>query len=149
MQQGLLKILEGTVSNIPPQGGRKHPEQQYLQVDTTNILFICGGTFSGIEELIKKRVGKQRIGFVDDGKEAGQESAAHYLPLIETEDLLGFGMIPLVAPDFKMWMPHSIHPLIDSGILLATVAAVALNALFNGASGTEEDLRAAAGSAEA
>jgi len=94
VQQGLLKILEGTISNIPPQGGRKHPEQQYLQVDTTNILFICGGTFSGIEELIKKRVGKQRIGFVDDRKEVGQESAARYLPLIETEDLLGFGMIP-------------------------------------------------------
>jgi ATP-dependent Clp protease ATP-binding subunit ClpX len=94
VQQGLLKILEGTVSNIPPQGGRKHPEQQYLQIDTTNILFICGGTFSGIEELIKKRVGKKRIGFVDDGKEQGQESAAHYLPLIETEDLLAFGMIP-------------------------------------------------------
>ncbi|HEX5138347.1 MAG TPA: ATP-dependent Clp protease ATP-binding subunit ClpX [Planctomycetota bacterium] len=94
VQQGLLKILEGTVSNIPPQGGRKHPEQQYLQVDTTNILFICGGTFSGIEELIKKRVGKKRIGFVDDGWEKGQETAAHYLPLIETEDLLAFGMIP-------------------------------------------------------
>jgi ATP-dependent Clp protease ATP-binding subunit ClpX len=94
VQQGLLKILEGTISNIPPQGGRKHPEQQYLQIDTTNILFICGGTFSGIEELIKKRVGKKRIGFVDDGKEQGQDSAARYLPLIETEDLLAFGMIP-------------------------------------------------------
>jgi ATP-dependent Clp protease ATP-binding subunit ClpX len=94
VQQGLLKILEGTISNIPPQGGRKHPEQQYLQLDTTNILFICGGTFSGIEELIKKRVGKKRIGFVGDPKEKGQEGAARYLPLIETEDLLAFGMIP-------------------------------------------------------
>jgi ATP-dependent Clp protease ATP-binding subunit ClpX len=94
VQQGLLKILEGTVSNIPPQGGRKHPEQQYLQLDTTNILFICGGTFSGIEELIKKRVGKKRIGFLGDPKETGQEGVARYLPLIETEDLLAFGMIP-------------------------------------------------------
>jgi ATP-dependent Clp protease ATP-binding subunit ClpX len=94
VQQGLLKILEGTTSNIPPQGGRKHPEQQYLQIDTTNILFICGGTFSGIEEIIKKRVGKQRIGFVDGRKETGQEVAAHYLPYIQTEDLLAFGMIP-------------------------------------------------------
>jgi len=94
VQQGLLKILEGTVANIPPQGGRKHPEQQYLQLDTTNILFICGGTFSGIEDIIKKRVGKKRIGFIGDADEGGQESAARYLPLIETEDLLAFGMIP-------------------------------------------------------
>jgi len=92
VQQGLLKILEGTVSNIPPQGGRKHPEQQYLQLDTTNILFVCGGTFSGIEDLIKKRVGRKRIGFVPD--EAGDEKAGRFLPMIETEDLLAYGMIP-------------------------------------------------------
>ena len=63
MQQALLKLLEGTVANVPPQGGRKHPEQQYLQVNTTDILFICGGTFVGLEEIIGKRLGRKMIGF--------------------------------------------------------------------------------------
>ncbi|NJN14367.1 MAG: ATP-dependent Clp protease ATP-binding subunit ClpX [Planctomycetes bacterium] len=90
VQQALLKILEGTVANIPPQGGRKHPEQQYLQLDTTRILFICGGTFSGVEELIKKRVGKKRIGF----SESGHDEKREVLRLLETEDLLAYGMIP-------------------------------------------------------
>jgi len=97
VQQALLKILEGTTANIPPQGGRKHPEQQYLQLDTTNILFICGGTFSGIDEVIKKRVGRKRIGFsgLDDGAApAHSEEIAAMLPLLETEDLLHYGLIP-------------------------------------------------------
>jgi ATP-dependent Clp protease ATP-binding subunit ClpX len=95
VQQALLKIIEGTTANIPPQGGRKHPEQQYLQLDTTNILFVCGGTFSGIEEIIKKRVGKKRIGFAGEEPEAEVEEAlAYYLRLIETEDLLEYGLIP-------------------------------------------------------
>jgi ATP-dependent Clp protease ATP-binding subunit ClpX len=98
VQQALLKIIEGTTANIPPQGGRKHPEQQYLQLDTTNILFICGGTFSGIDEIIKKRVGKKRIGFggKDDAAEkiAHSEEIAALLPMLETEDLLQFGLIP-------------------------------------------------------
>ncbi|MHC4491577.1 MAG: ATP-dependent Clp protease ATP-binding subunit ClpX, partial [Planctomycetota bacterium] len=93
VQQALLKIIEGTTANIPPQGGRKHPEQQYLQLDTTNILFVCGGTFSGIEEIIKKRVGKKRIGFAGEEPEA-EETLSHYLRLIETEDLLEYGLIP-------------------------------------------------------
>jgi len=94
VQQALLKILEGTVSNIPPQGGRKHPEQQYLQLDTSNILFICGGTFTGLGEIIKKRVGRKRIGFAEDGEAAAHEGLKSLLPLLETEDLIEFGMIP-------------------------------------------------------
>jgi ATP-dependent Clp protease ATP-binding subunit ClpX len=94
VQQALLKIIEGTVANIPPQGGRKHPEQQYLQLDTTNILFICGGTFSGIEEIIKKRIGRKRIGFTDGVVPPAGEGIGYLLPRIETEDLLSYGMIP-------------------------------------------------------
>ena len=94
VQQALLKIIEGTVANIPPQGGRKHPEQQYLQLDTTNILFICGGTFSGIEEIIKKRIGRKRIGFSDGELSKKEESIASLLPQLETEDLLRYGLIP-------------------------------------------------------
>jgi len=93
VQQALLKIIEGTVANIPPQGGRKHPEQQYLQLDTTNILFICGGTFSGVEEIIKKRLGQKRIGFAED-EEHGDETLAALLPHLSTEDLHEYGLIP-------------------------------------------------------
>jgi len=97
VQQALLKILEGTVANIPPQGGRKHPEQQYLQLDTTNILFICGGTFNGVADIIKKRIGRKRIGFRpgEDGEVAASiEDRENVLPYLETEDLIHFGMIP-------------------------------------------------------
>jgi len=94
VQQALLKIIEGTIANIPPQGGRKHPEQQYLQLDTSNILFICGGTFSGIEDVIKKRIGKKRIGFNDDVEGTRNDGLAELLPQLETEDLLQYGLIP-------------------------------------------------------